>query len=634
MDWAPGDLEQCVEATQRLGADPSLVLHGGGNSSVKTAWQDVTGREVDAIYVKGTGRDMATITADGFPPLRLERLRELLELQALGDSEMVRELAAARLDPSAPQPSVEALLHAFLPYPAVLHTHADAIVTLTNTADGEGLVREVFGDAVVVVPYVMPGFDLAREVRRLWPEQAREDTVGMVLLNHGLFTFGATAREAYEQHLELIRIARQRVPRRATPDPPGLPDVPLTDLADLRRAISDAAGRPMIVQRHADADVRRFVARRDLASLATRGPLTPEHVIRTKRTPLVGRDVAAFAREYADYFARHAHEALTMLDPAPRIVLDPALGMLAAGASFREAQIAAEVYHHTIPVLEAAEDELGGYVALPPERLFDVEYWELEQAKLRTSTAPPPLSGMVALVTGAASGIGRASAEALAAAGAAVTSLDLAPWDTGLALVADVTDAAAVGAALRTTVETFGGVDIAVLAAGVFGASEAVADLDAESWRATLDVNVDAYARLFRELHPLLVRSPAGGRVVVVGSKNVAAPGRGAAAYSASKAALTQLARVAALEWAPDGIRVNVVHPDAVFDTGLWTPELLAERAAHAGVDVESYKRRNLLGLEITSADVARAVLALCDDTFRATTGAQIPIDGGNERVI
>ena len=333
MDWAPGDLEQCVQATQRLGADPSLVLHGGGNSSVKTAWQDVTAREVDAIYVKGTGRDMATITADGFPPLRLERLRELLELEALSDSEMVRELAAARLDPSAPQPSVEALLHAFLPYPAVLHTHADAIVTLTNTADGEGLVREVFGDAVVVIPYVMPGFDLAREVRQLWPEQAREDTVGMVLLNHGLFTFGATAREAYEQHLELIRIARARVPRRATPDPPGLPDVPLTELADLRRAISDVAGRPMIVQRHTDADVRRFVARRDLASLATRGPLTPEHVIRTKRTPLVGRDVAAFAREYADYFARHAREGLTMLDPAPRIVLDPELGMLAAGAS-------------------------------------------------------------------------------------------------------------------------------------------------------------------------------------------------------------------------------------------------------------------------------------------------------------
>jgi NAD(P)-dependent dehydrogenase (short-subunit alcohol dehydrogenase family) len=241
---------------------------------------------------------------------------------------------------------------------------------------------------------------------------------------------------------------------------------------------------------------------------------------------------------------------------------------------------------------------------------------------------------MVALVTGAASGIGRASAEALAAAGAAVAGVDLAPSNIGLALVADVTDAAAAGAALRATVEEFGGVDIAVLAAGVFGASEAVADLDAASWSGTMEVNVDAYARMLRELHPLLARSPVGGRVVVVGSKNVAAPGRGAAAYSASKAALTQLARVAALEWARDGIRLNVIHPDAVFDTGLWTPELLAERAARAGVDVAAYMRRNLLGLEITSADVARAVVALCDDTFRATTGAQIPIDGGNERVI
>lgn len=634
MEWAPGDVEQCVQATRRLGADPSLVLHGGGNSSVKTAWRDVTGRDVETIYVKGTGRDMATITADGFPPLRLRRLRELLELEALGDAEMVRELAASRLDPSAPQPSVEALLHAFLPFPAVLHTHADAIVTLTNTTNGDRLVRDVFGDRVVVIPYVMPGFDLAREVRRRWPEQARPDTVGMVLLNHGLFTFAATVREAYEQHLELIRLARDRVPRRAASDPPELPDVPPTELADLRHAISDAAGRPMIVRRHTDADVRRFVARADLASLATRGPLTPEHVIRTKRTPLVGRDVGRFAREYADYFARHAREGLTMLDPAPRVVLDPELGMLAAGFSVRDAQIAADVYHHTIPVLESAEDELGGYVALSPERLFDMEYWELEQAKLRSSTAPPSLTGMVALVTGAASGIGRASADALAAAGAAVASIDLAASSTGLALVADVTDAAAVGDALRATVEAYGGVDIAVLAAGVFGASESVAGVSEESWRATQDVNVDACARLLRELHPLLARSPVGGRVVVVGSKNVAAPGRGAAAYSASKAALTQLARVAALEWAPDGIRVNVVHPDAVFDTGLWTPELLAERADRAGVDVDTYKRRNLLGLEITSADVARAIVALCDDTFRATTGAQVPVDGGNERVI
>jgi rhamnose utilization protein RhaD (predicted bifunctional aldolase and dehydrogenase)/NAD(P)-dependent dehydrogenase (short-subunit alcohol dehydrogenase family) len=634
MDWASGDVDQLVQASRRLGADPSLVLHGGGNSSVKTSWRDVTGRDVEAIYVKGTGHDMATIARGGFAPLRLARLHELLELEALGDTEMVRELAAARLDPFAPQPSVEALLHAFLPYPAVLHSHADAIVALTNVPDGEALVRDVLGSRVVVIPYVMPGFELAREVRRLWPEQARDDTIGMVLLSHGLFTFGATSQEAYERHLELIAAAQARVPERPTSEPRELPSVAVTELADLRRAISRAAGRPMIVERHADPDVRRFVARPDLESLASRGPLTPDHVARTKRTPLVGRDVAGFAREYAAYFERHARDGLTMLDPAPRVVLDPELGLLAAGASARDARIAADIYRHTIGVLETAEDELGGYVALPEARLFDVEYWELEQSKLRAAGPSPPLGGLVALVTGAASGIGRACAEALAAAGAAVASVDLDEARTGLALAADVTDSDAMGRALRTTVEAFGGIDIAVLAAGVFGPSEAVGELDADNWRETMNVNVDANARLLGELHPLLARSPAGARVVVVGSKNVAAPGRGAAAYSASKAALTQLARVTALEWATDGIRVNVVHPDAVFDTALWTPELLAERAALARLDVEAYKRRNLLGVEITSADVARAVVALCDDTFRATTAAQIPIDGGNERVI
>jgi rhamnose utilization protein RhaD (predicted bifunctional aldolase and dehydrogenase)/NAD(P)-dependent dehydrogenase (short-subunit alcohol dehydrogenase family) len=634
MDWAQGDVEQCVQASRLLGSDPSLVLHGGGNSSVKTTWRDVTGRNVDAIHVKGTGRDMATITAEGFSPLDLARLEELLELESLSDGAMVREFAAARLDPFAPQPSVEALLHTFLPFPAVLHTHADAIVALTNVADGERLVREALGERVVVIPYVMPGFELARAVRRAWQEQAHEPTLGMVLLNHGLFTFAATSREAYERHLQLVEVASARLPRRVAPAPPELPQVALTELADMRRAISHAARRPMVVQRYTDADVRRFVARPDLESLASRGPLTPDHVIRTKRIPLVGLDVDAFAAEYTEYFARHADEDLTMFDPAPRIVLDAELGMLTAGATARDAQIAADVYHHTIPVLEAAEDGLGGYVALSEEQLFEVEYWELEQAKLRASGSPPPLTGTAALVTGAASGIGRACAEALEAAGAVVASLDLNASETGLGLVADVTDGDAVRGALRATVEAFGGIDIAVLAAGVFGASEPIGELGDESWRETLGVNVDAAAMLLRELQPLLARSPIGGRVVLIGSKNVSAPGRGAAAYSASKAALTQLARVAALEWAQDGIRVNVVHPDAVFDTALWTPELLAERAARAGLDVEKYKRRNLLGLEVGSGDVARAVVALCDDTFRATTGAQIPIDGGNERVI
>ena len=590
---------------------------------------------------------MGSIDAAGFVPLALPRLRELLELESLTDPEMMRELEAAKLDPGAPTPSVESLLHAFLPYAAVLHSHADLIVTLTNLANGGEAVREVLGDAIAVIPYVMPGFDLAREVRRLWPEQAHGGTRGLVLLNHGLFTFGATSREAYERHLELLETAEDWLSERApasSGEPPMLPEVSLTELAELRREVSHAASRPLVLQRYADPVVRRFVARADLPSLAARGPLTPDHVIRTKPAPLVGRDVAAFADSYSSYFAKyapHARTEPTMLDPAPRVILDAELGMVTAGSSAHEARIVADIYHHTIAVLERAEDHLGGYVALPPEQLFEVEYWELEQAKLQRAGEPPALAGTVALVTGAASGIGRACAEALLAHGVAVAGLDLSrdvvtgsdspAWK---GIVADVTDADAIDDALRGTVEAFGGVDIAVIAAGVFGASVPIAELEEAEWRSVLSVNVDSVARLLRDLHPLLARSPVGGRVVVIGSKNVAAPGQSAAAYSASKAALTQLSRVAALEWAADGIRVNVVHPDAVFDTGLWTPELLAERAGRYGVDVETYKRRNLLRTEITSEDVARAVVALCDDTFRVTTGAQIPIDGGNERVV
>jgi rhamnose utilization protein RhaD (predicted bifunctional aldolase and dehydrogenase)/NAD(P)-dependent dehydrogenase (short-subunit alcohol dehydrogenase family) len=641
-------LDECVHYTRLIGADPGLVLHGGGNSSVKAVWRDITGRAVDVLFVKGSGFEMSEIDAAGFAPLALRRLHELLELESLSDAEMMRELAAARLDPDAPMPSVETLLHAFLPFPAVQHSHADAIAALTNVTKGGEIVERVFGDAVVVVPYVMPGFDLARAVRRVWPEQAHGDTRGMVLLNHGLFSFGATAREAYERHVELLETAERWLNERA-PAPDGkdqskLPDVRLSDLAELRRAVSRAAGRPLILRRDTGAAVRRFVARPDLASLASRGPLTPDHVIRTKPAPMVGRDVGAFAEAYASYFATHSKHAgprPTMLDPAPLVILDRELGMITAGPSAQEAQAVADIYHHTIPVLERAEDHLGGYVALPPKRLFEVEYWELEQAKLRRAGERPALAGTVALVTGAASGIGHACAEALLDHGAAVAGLDVSPdVETRFAgpawrgLVADVANADAVGAALRKTVEAFGGVDIAVIAAGVFGSSAPIAELGDAEWRSVLSVNADSAARLLSNLHPLLARSPVGGRVVVIGSKNVAAPGRGAAAYSASKAALTQLGRVAALEWADDGIRVNVVHPDAVFDTGLWTPELLAQRAAEYGVDVETYKHRNLLRVEITSADVARAVVALCDDTFRATTGAQIPIDGGNERVV
>jgi len=646
-------LGACCYGSRLLGSDPQLVLHGGGNTSVKMQRSDITGSLIDALLVKGSGWDLGSIQPAGFAPLRMTRLNELLQLEAMTDQEMARELAAAKLDPDAPQPSVEALLHAFLPFAAVQHSHADCIVGITNTANGEANVREIFGTDVVVIPYVMPGFDLARLVRDLWPQQAHSGTTGMVLLNHGLFTFGEDTQEAYERHLALIAKAQDWVDAHPEVAASGDPIGPAVDccgpvlsreIAELRREISEYAGRPMILSRHTDDVVTSFVGRSDLADLATRGPLTPDHVIRTKRVPMIGTDVAGYAAAYANYFKSNASGSdggLTMLDPAPRVILDPALGMLTVGASARAADVAADIYHHTIEVVVTSEDRLGGYVALPEADIFDVEYWDLEQAKLRREGSPPELAGQVAVVTGAASGIGRACADALLARGAAVIGIDLADSVTTafktpayFGIQCDVSDPVAQAAAVHLGVERFGGLDIAVVAAGILVPSQRLVDLDTESWRKTMAVNVDSVASLFAVIGPLLALSATYGRVVMIGSKNVPAPGRGAAAYSASKAALTQLAKVAALEWADAGVRVNSVHPDAVFDTGLWSEDVLAERAANYGLTVEEYKARNLLSTEIKSATVAELVASMCGPAFVATTGSQIPIDGGNERVI
>lgn len=642
-----GPLGGCVYGSRLLGADPYLVLHGGGNTSIKAPFEDITGRSIDALYVKGSGWDLATIEAPGFTPLPLDRLHDLLALERLSDPDMMRELSAARLDPDAPQPSVETLLHAFLPYRAVQHSHADVIVTLTNLADGEARVREALGDAVILVPYVMPGFDLARAVVSIWEERDRRDVIGIVLLNHGLFTFGSTTRTAYDRHIRLITAAErwldERAPRSVT-DPEDLPPARPLELTDLRRRISEAAGKPLIMARHTDRTTTRFVSRSDLDSLAARGPLTPDHVIRTKRLPMVGADVDGYVEGYRRYFEENRHRGrteLTMLDPAPRVVVDPALGLLTIGETAKASRIAADIYHHTMAVLERSEDYLGGYEALGAGDLFEVEYWDLEQAKLRRAGRPPEFAGMVAVVTGAASGIGRACAARFLAAGCAVVGLDRDPSvpDTfrgpaWLGMEIDVTDSQAQRSALDRVVERFGGIDIVVVAAGVFGMPARIEDLEPAHWRSVMRVNSDAVADLLSAVHPLLVRSPVGGRVVVIGSKNVPAPGRGAAAYSASKAAVTQLARVAALEWAPDGIRVNVVHPDGVFDTALWSEELIAERAAAYGITPSEYRTRNLLGTEVSSERVAGVVTRLCGDTFAATTGARIPVDGGSDRVV
>jgi NAD(P)-dependent dehydrogenase (short-subunit alcohol dehydrogenase family) len=314
--------------------------------------------------------------------------------------------------------------------------------------------------------------------------------------------------------------------------------------------------------------------------------------------------------------------------------------MLSIGKNQRDAAIVADIYRHTMGIIQRAE-RLGGWRALPAKEIFEVEYWELEQAKLQKGGSAPSLQGEVALVTGAASGIGKACVESLLARGAAVVGLDLdediAYQHSGqafLGLACNVTDAAALTDAMTQTVLRFGGLDMLILNAGIFPGGCPVATLEDETWRQVMEVNLDANLRLLRLCHPYLKLAPKNGRVVVIGSKNIAAPGQGAAAYSASKAALNQLARVTALEWAGDGIRINSLHPDAVFDTGIWTDEVLAARAEHYGLSVEAYKKRNLLKTEITSRDVAELAAELCDRRFSKTTGAHIPVDGGNDRVI
>ncbi len=643
-----GDLGSRVYSSRLLGREPSLVLHGGGNTSVKIATRNLFGEEETLLYVKGSGIDLERIEPSGFSPVRLDPLLQLAKLPSLSDPEMVNALRCAMTRADAPTPSVETILHAVLPNRFVDHTHADAVLAVMMSRNGEERIREIYGDSVVVIPYVMPGFDLARLVAERFAAEAGPKTLGMILLQHGVFSFGRSARESYERMIALVTRAEDYLAKHGawTITHPTLTPGPAAcrhDIAALRRRISDVAGVPLLLCSHTDARSLSFARRDDLEKISQQGPATPDHVIRTKRLPMLGRDVEDYAARYRQYFADNAPQAQapkTMLDPAPRVLLDPEFGLCTLGRSARDAAIVFDIYSHTLDIILRAA-RLGGYQALPAKDIFDMEYWDLEQAKLARGGTPPVFAGEVALVTGAASGIGRACVEALLARGAAVIGVDIDAAVTThrqrpdfIGLVCDVSDEKHLIQSIEQGVRIFGGLDILVLNAGLFPAGTRIEALDSAGWRKVMDVNLDANLTLLREAHPLLKLAPRGGRVAVIGSKNLAAPGPGAAAYSASKAALQQLVRVAALEWAGDGIRLNTLHPDAVFDTGIWTDEVLAARAAHYNMTVEDYKIKNLLKTEIVSRDVAELAAELCGPLFAKTTGAQIPVDGGNDRVI
>ncbi|MGH9026406.1 MAG: bifunctional aldolase/short-chain dehydrogenase [Acidimicrobiia bacterium] len=636
-----------IYTSRLLGGDPSLVLHGGGNTSVKVAETDLFGRPLDVLYVKGSGSDLASVTEAGFAPVRLDRLLGLAGLEQLTDAQMAEQLRLACTRGDAPAPSVEAILHAILPDRFVDHTHADAVLSITNTPSGRKRIEELYGDRVVIVDYVMPGFALAKECGREFPARRTDATIGMVLMNHGVFSFGDTARESYERMITLVAMAEDYLASLGAWELPTADVAPTqsgrTALADLRAELSAAAGAPMVLLTTRTPRTAAFLRRNDHHVIANRGPLTPDHVIRTKRLPMLDFDVKAYAAEYERYFARNATRSLlplTMVDPAPRVVLDRELGLVTAGRTAKDAMVVRDIALHTLDAIERA-DALDEWRALPEGDLFDIEYWELEQAKLRRQGSPARFAGEVALVTGAASGIGQATADAFLRAGAAVVGLDRAAGiedgargEAFLGVRCDVTDESALDAALEAAAHRFGGVDIVVVNAGIFPPSLPVDELSIDEWRRVMAVNVDAGLSLLRLAADMLACAPRHGRVVVNASKNVPAPGPGAAAYSASKAALTQLARVAALEWGSRGIRVNVVHPNAVFDTGVWDDDKIATRAASYGLTTDQYRTNNVLGVEVTSADVASVIVAMCSPAFAKTTGAQVPVDGGNERVI
>lgn len=648
-------LGERIYTSRLLGAEPSLALCGGGNTSVKSTVTDVHGARRPVLWIKGSGADLGAVSATGFAPVDLAGACRLLDLPTLSDTALLRELRLLRLDPDAPTPSCEALLHAFLPARFIDHTHADTALAVLDSRHGRRLAEEIWGTDHLIVPYAKPGFELARRVRDLWLA-AGDDAArwtGIILLHHGIVTFGASARESYERMLASVERARRRLPV--------APRMPATgssadaqgergswtslDLAALRCEVSMLAGRPLVAQLDASPPARAAVADGRFRRAVARGPLTPDHALRTKPWPLVLTDpkgsapaVARYGHEYAAYFEHHAgNRPITRLDLAPRVALLPGGGLVGFGDSARAAGAALAIAQHTVAVARAAQS-LGGYRPLSDAELFEVEYWELEQAKLKTAAADPALGGRVAFVSGAAGGIGRACLESLRRRGAAVTGLDRRPLELEgadlLAIVGDATDEATLREALERTVERFGGLDALVLNLGFFAAGEEIQSLPDDLWRRAFEVNVEANFRLLRAAVPFLVLAPFGASVVVIGSRNVLAPGPGAAAYSASKAALVQLARVAALELAPRGVRVNMLHPDAVFDTDLWTPEMLERRAARYGLTVEQYKRRNLLGCEIRARDVGELAAELAGDLFAKTTGAQIPVDGGSDRVI
>ena len=654
------DVAVRVYTTRLLGSDPLLVLHGGGNTSVKTHMTDLIGDTHEVLCVKGSGWDMATIEPAGLPAVKLGALRRLRARAALTDEEMVNFQRLNLLDATAPNPSVETLLHAFLPHKFVDHTHAAAVLSLIDQPDGEQLVRDVYGDTMGFVPYVIPGFHLAKLAADVFDHGP--DVQGLILHKHGIFTFGADAREAYERMIAAVSRAEARLAKGCRKVLAGriLPGATasVAEIAPIirgacaiRSSTSDAEAKRFVLDFRASPEILTYVTGADTARYTQRGVVTPDHVIRTKATPLllpppaadaldafadaVRAEADAYAARYDAMFARQnarAGNTKSKLDPMPRVVLVSGLGLFGIGRTPRDAAIAADLAENTVRVVTDAE-AIGEFEPLGEDDLFDVEYWSLEQAKLK-SAAEKPFIGEIVVVTGGGSGIGQATARAFAAEGAAVAVLDIdaaAADETakeigGFSSACDVTDRADVERAFARVVERYGGVDILVSNAG--GAWQGkIGEVSDEILRRSFELNFFAHQTVAQAAVGIMLKQRTGGVLLFNISKQAVNPGPEFGPYGLPKAATLALMRQYAIDYGSAGIRANGVNADRIR-SGLLTGDMVRARAKARGVGEAEYMAGNLLHREVTAEDVAQAFISLAK--ARSTTGHIETVDGGN----
>src|SRR4051812_42800275 len=651
-----GTLDQLVLASHLLGANRAVSNFGGGNTSAKGTAIDHAGREVNAMWVKGSGSDLATMGPEHFTGLRLDEVLPLMERESMSDEDMVAYLARCQLDPTMPRASIETLLHAFVPAPHMHHTHPDGINVLAGTRDGERLVQECFGDAAAWVPYIRPGFTLSKQVG----EAVRDnpDLKLIVLGKHGLIVWGETAEEAYRKTIEVINQAVAFVNER-TDDVPrfgGRRSEPSGSLHALLPAIRGAVSseRSKVLTVDTSERVMEFVCSRDAAALVSVGAPCPDHLVHTKRLPLwIAREDAnpariaelaqAYREDYQAYFEAHAGDGDVPGDPDPRIVLVEGMGLIATGTTTKLAKVSRDLYHRAIEVMAGAQ-ALGEFVSLDAAESFAIEYWPLELYKLAQAPPPGELQGKVALVTGGAGGIGHAIIDTLASAGACVVAFDLdeegageavsAYGDRGLAVAGDVTSEHAVADAFAAAVDAFGGVDIVVSNAGI-ASSASIEETTLAEWERNHAILGTGYFLVGRSAFQVLKAQALGGSIVFVASKNALVAGKNAAAYSSAKAAELHLARCLAEEGGEAGIRVNTVNPDAVLQgSKIWGSSWREERAAAYNLEPEEldehYRQRNTLKVSILPGDIAEAVLHFASERRSGkSTGNILNVDGG-----